>query len=281
MPFYVIFMTFSFVPILRAFEISFTNWRGIRGGDWVGLANYELLLRDPSFWQALQNTFAVWVIATPILTFGGLLLAIALDQPWLRGRNILRLAFFLPVITSLVVSGLVFLLVLDPDFGPLGVITKGLGISPLNVQVDTRAAVPAIAMITIWRWLGWNMVIMLAGLQTLSQEVLEASIVDGANFVQRFFFIILPMMRPIIVFVTVLSTIGIFNLFDEPFMLFGRSGGPQQAGLLVGPYIYRIGFEQFNFGYASAIAYVIAAMVFLMSLLQIYYTYQLEERRQK
>lgn len=276
LPFYIVFMTFSFIPILRAFQISFTDWQGMRGGSWVGLDNYDLLLNDPSFWQSLRNTVTLWIIATPILTFGSLFLAVVLNQAWLRGRYLLRLAFLLPIVTSLVVSGLAFLLLLDPDYGPLGVVTEFLGLEPLNIKVDTRAAIPALVMITVWRWLGWNMVIMLAGLQTLSQEVLEASVVDGAGFFRRLWYIILPMMRPIIVFATVLSTIGMFNLFDEPFMLFGGSGGPQQSGLLLGPYLYRIGFERFNFGYASAMAYVIAAMIFVMSLAQVYYTARLE-----
>jgi ABC-type sugar transport system permease subunit len=268
LPFYIIFIVFSLFPILRAFFLSFTDWRGVRGGEWIGLRNYDVLLGDPSFWHAVQNTVLVWLLAVPVLTFGGLVLAAILNQKWIKGRYLIRLSIFSPVVVSLVVAGVVFLLILDPDFGPFGAIARAFGWASLNITTDQGAAVPAIAMVTIWRWLGWNMVIMLAGLQTIPTEIEEAAIVDGASPRQTFFYITVPMMRPVIVFATVLSTIGTFNLFDEPFVLFGRSGGPGEAGLMLGTYIYRSAFEFFQFGFSSASAYVVATIVFIASLIQ-------------
>ena len=137
MPFYIIFIVFSLFPILRAFFLSFTDWRGVRGGEWIGLRNYDVLLSDPSFWHAVQNTVLVWLLAVPLLTFGGLALAVILNQKWIKGRYLIRLSIFSPVVVSLVVAGVVFLLILDPDFGPLGPMARGFGWAPLNITTPS------------------------------------------------------------------------------------------------------------------------------------------------
>jgi lactose/L-arabinose transport system permease protein len=267
-PFYFIFIVFNLYPILSSFLLSFTNQRGIRPGDFVGLDNYIFLLNDDSFWQAVGNTLKVWVLVVPALAFGSLALAIIVNQRWLAGRYTFRLMIFSPVVVSLVVAGTMFLVLLDPDYGPLARLLAPFGIRGINLTTDQWASIPVIALVTIWRWIGWNMVIMLAALQTIPIEISEAALVDGASSWQRFRYITLPLMRPVIIFIMILSTIGTFNQFDEPFILFGRNAGPGQSALMLGPFIYRTNFDFLNFGYGSAVAYVVTVVVFLASVAQ-------------
>lgn len=267
-PFLVLFGVFGAFAIAMSLGLSFTNWKGVAGGDFVGLDNYLRLVQDPSFRKALAHTAAVWCLTVPVLSFGGLALAWLLQSRLVRMKTLLRTLFFLPVFPSLVVTGIVFLLLLDPSYGLPNLALRELGLAPINIRVDPAVSVPLIAVIVIWRWLGYNMVIHLAGLQALSPDVLQAARVDGAGPWRLFWHVVMPMSKPMLLFTTVLSTIGVFNLFDEPYILFGSQGGPQEAGLMVGPLMFREAFENFNLGYASAIAYALTVIVFVASMIQ-------------
>lgn len=268
-PFLVLFAVFGLFAILASFGLSFTNWSGIMGGSFVGLDNYARLLKDASFQRAFLHTVALWFLTVPLLSFGGLAMAWFLESRLVRFKQIFRLAFFLPVLPSLVVVGILFLLLLDPQYGLPNLALRSLGIPSLNIKANEAAAVPILALVVIWRWFGYNMTIHLAGLQALSRETLQAARLDGANSWHVFWRVVVPMSKPILLFTSVLSTIGIFNLFDEPYVLYGTQGGPGEAGLTLGTYLYRQAFENFNLGYASAIAYTIAIVVFIVSFIQI------------
>lgn len=268
-PFFVVFGIFGLFAVIASLGLSFTDWQGVQGGTFVGVENYQRALADESFRRAVANTAAVWILTVPILSFGGLALAWSLESKLVRFKSLLRTVFFLPVLPSLVVVGITFLLLLDPQYGLPNIALQRLGISPINLHTDAFAAIPVLSLVVLWRWLGFNMVIQLAGLQSLSHEVLESARIDGASEWQLFWRMVVPMSKPVLVFAFVNSTIGTFNLFDEPYMLFGTQGGPGEAGLVVGTLLFREAFEFFHLGYASAIAYGLAIVVFVFSLLQL------------
>ncbi|GHJ15923.1 MULTISPECIES: carbohydrate ABC transporter permease [unclassified Micromonospora] len=268
-PFFVVFVAFQLAAMVVSLGMSLTDWKGAIGGQFVGLGNYAALFGDPAFLKALWHTLVIWVLTVPVLTFGGLFLAHLLNGAMVKAKPLLRVLLFLPVLPSLVVVGVVFLLLLDPVFGLPNIILARLGLPIVDLRNDPSTALPVLSLVVIWRWLGYNVTIHLAGLQALPRDVFESARVDGANAWQTFWRVLVPMSKPTLVFVTIMSTIGIFNLFDEPYVLFGSEAGPAQAGLTLGVYMYKQGFEFFNLGYASAISYSIAALVFVASLIQL------------
>lgn len=268
-PFFIIFAVFSLYAICNSFYLSFTNQQGVAGGKLVGFANYIRLFKDDSYHHALTNTAQMWLLTVPILSLGSLAVAWMIQSPLVRLQAFIRGALFLPVVPSIVVSAITILLLLDPDFGLPNLLIQKLGFPALNIRAQQSAAVPVLALVVIWRWFGYNVVIHAAGLQSLSTSVLEAARIDGANAWQIFWCVVVPMSRPMIVFTLIASTIGVFNLFDEPYVMFGTGGGPAESGLLPGPLLYRTGFSEFRLGYASAMAYALAVIVFIASLFQL------------
>lgn len=269
LPFFVLFGVFGAFPMIFSGVVSLFRWRGLSTGEFVGLTNYINLMRDPSFLRSVSNTAFIWLGNVPPMLFLALVLATVLNSAMLRFKGIFRTIFYLPIITSLVVAGLVFSLILDPDYGLVNNLLVAVGLNPVNWLADPTWSKPAVIITVLWRWTGYNMAIMLAGLQSIDPELYEAAQVDGASGIQKFWRITVPLMKPIIVFTMILSTIGTINLFDEVFMLFRQSGGVGESALTPGLLLYRSGFEFLNFGYASAIAYVITILTFVLSLIQL------------
>ncbi|MFN8453479.1 MAG: sugar ABC transporter permease [Anaerolineae bacterium] len=198
-----------------------------------------------------------------------LVLAVIVNSKLIKWRNAYRGFIFLPVLTSLVVASLVFTILFDPRNGFMTSLLSYISIQIPDFRTTRYLAIPAIAGITLWRWTGYVMVIQLAGLQTLPEAVLDAAKLDGAIGLKGLFYITIPLLRPVLIFTTILITIGVFNLFDEPFVLYGTKGGPGGAGLVLGTLVYRNAFEFFKLGYASSIAYVVAGLIFAASLIQL------------
>lgn len=268
-PFFVVFVLFALLAIVASLALSFTDWQGVGGGSWVGLANYERLADDQSFRRAVLNTGLIWVLTVPILSFGSLALAWILESKLVPLRAVFRTVYFLPVLPSLVVVGITFLLLLDPQYGLPNIALQNLGLPVVNIKTDSAVAVPVLSLVIIWRWIGFNIIIQLAGLQSLGRDTIDAARLDRASEWQLFWRIVVPMSKPVLVFAFINSTIGTFNLFDEAYMLFGTQGGPSESGLVVGTLLFRQAFEFFHLGYASAIAYAVAIMVFVVSLIQL------------
>ncbi|WP_341954632.1 sugar ABC transporter permease [Salinibacterium sp. TMP30] len=268
-PFLLVFLVFQLGATIGSFGISLTNWKGASGGQFVGLSNYAALFADADFLSALGHTLVVWIVTVPILSFGALLLAHLLNLRATRAKSLLRTLFFLPVLPPLVVVGVLFLLLLDPVFGLPNIFLQAIGLPAIDLRNDPNVALPVLSVVIIWRWLGYNMTIHLAALQTLPTEVLESAKVDGVNAWQLFWHIVVPMSKPTLIFTAVMSSIGTFNLFDEPYVLFGPEAGPNQAGLMLGTYMFRQGFVFFNLGYASAIAYTVAIIVLIITIIQL------------
>ncbi|AQX55676.1 sugar ABC transporter permease [Priestia flexa] len=267
-PALILFALFTIYPIFSSFMLSFQT---MDAGEYsfTGLSNYKRLLEDDIFWTALGNTGIILIIQVPVMILLALVLANALNSQLLKLRGLFRVSFFLPAVTSLVAYSILFSIILQ-DEGIMNTLLGFIGIDPIQWLGDPFWAKVSIIVAMTWRWTGYNMVIFLAALQSLSHEVYEAADLDGANRFQKFFHVTVPQLKPVILFATILSTIGTLQLFDEPFNL--TKGGPADSTMTLGLYIYQNGFEYFDFGYASAVAYVVVLLVGVLTFFQFKFT---------
>jgi lactose/L-arabinose transport system permease protein len=264
-PFYLLYGGFMLYPVVYSFWLSFQDWRGQRGTVFVGLDNYGRLMADDLFWTSLLNTVVIGLMYVPLMLLLALVLAVVLNSALFRLRTFFRAAVFAPYITATVIMALVFALIYD-DQGILNSFLGLVGIGPIPWTNSTEWSKVSVAGLLLWHWTGYNMVLMLAGLQTIPHDLYEAADIDGASTVQRFLWITIPMMRPVILFTAILSTIGTFRIFAEPYILTG--GGPLNSSLTVLLYLYQQAFQGFKLGYASAMAYVVVGLVFVLSMIQ-------------
>ncbi len=270
-PFYVIFLLFGLLPAIFSLVVSLYNWHGLTFGGFSGLQNYKILFQDPDFYTALKNTAYIWIGSVPTMAFLALVLAVLLNNKLGRLRGVFRTIYFLPVVTSLVVTGLIFSQLFSGSYGLINHMLSWIHVAPINWLTTPHWMPLTLILALLWRWTGNDMVIMLAGLQSIPGELYEAAEVDGASKVQTFWRITVPMMAPMIVFDLIISTIGTFNLFAEPYVLFGARpiGGVNGAGMVMGTFLYQQGFVYFKFGYSAAIAWVIALIIFALSMVQL------------
>lgn len=269
-PFFLLFAVFGVFPLLFTFFLSFHKWDILGDREFVGFSNYvSLLTGDPLFWKAVGNTFSIWFISTVPQLITALVLAFLLNQAFLKGRGLFRLAVFMPNITSVVAVAIVFSAMFGHNYGIINYILELFGIDRINWSGSYFGTHIAISAMVFWRWVGYNTIIYLAGLQGISKDLYEAATIDGASKVQQFLYITIPQMRPIIIFTVILSTIGGMQLFAEP-LLFGRGGANQ--GLTMTLYLYEEAFNRFAFGYSSAIAWVLFLIIIMFSVLNVLIT---------
>ncbi|MBK7819973.1 MAG: sugar ABC transporter permease [Tessaracoccus sp.] len=260
------FAVLTLIPVLTLFYIAFTNWNAFGVADWVGLANFQRLLKDNSFRIAVTNTFAYALMYIPLTLVVSLGLAMLLNTK-LRGVAFFRTAAFFPYITSIVAIAMVWNILFSPEYGPINQMLRLIGLdNPPGWLTSTTWALPAVALISMWRDAGYYMILFLAGLQTIPRELYEAAQMDGANAVQRFWNVTLPGLRPTTFFVTVMMTIGSFKILDLILVL--TKGGPGQATLVISQFIFREGFERNSFGYASAAAIVLFLICITVTVVQ-------------
>lgn len=270
-PFVILFGIFLALPIIAAFALSFTSF-GLRdldnpiGTSVVGIKNYTDLLSDPKFWKSLGNTIYFVVVGVPLTLALGLVIANALSRGITRFRTVFRVGYYLPVITSIVAIAVVWRFLLNPDVGLINILLGNIGITGPNWLASSALAMPSIIAMAVWRNLGFAMVVFVAGMQAIPAMLYEAASIDGAGRWQAFRYVTLPMLRPTILFMLVITTIGYLQLFEEPFVM--TDGGPLDATLSVTMYMYQQGFEFFHQGYASAIAYVLFVIVAIVAFLQ-------------
>jgi multiple sugar transport system permease protein len=270
-PFVILFGVFLAIPILVSFALSFTsfNQRDLVnpiGTSFVGLDNYGRLLSDAKFWKSLVNTFYFVGVGVPLTLAIGLLIASALSRGITKFRTAFRVGYYLPVITSIVAIAVVWRFLLNPDIGLINVALGSIGIQGPDWLASKTLAMPSIIAMAVWRNLGFAMVVFIAGLQAIPVSLYEAASIDGAGRWSAFRYVTLPMLRPTILFMLVITTIGYLQLFEEPFVM--TDGGPLDATLSVTMYMYQQGFEFFKQGYASAIAYVLFVIVAVIAFLQ-------------
>jgi ABC-type sugar transport system permease subunit len=266
-PFFVLFAVFMVYPIAFSLWLSLHQWRGVKAMRWVGLDNYRVLLGDQLFWETMLNSAILFLVYVPLLTFLAVVLASVLNAGFLRLQGLWRALIFLPHITSMVAAGYTFRLMLDTHSGAANRALGWLGLGPVAWLDDRWWARISLGLLMIWAWLGYNTVIMLAGLQTIPPELAEAARVDGAGRVQVFRQITVPLLRPVIVFAVTLSVIGTFQMYTEPLIL--TSGGPFRSTRTPVMEIFSTTFENLKFGYAAAMSYVYFAVIVVVTLLQL------------
>ncbi len=269
-PFFILFAAFFLYPVIYSFLLSFQEQTGLSSPSWVGLQNYQALLQDERFLRSIWNTTYFALGSVFIQLPLAYLLALAFNSRYARHlTHLYRVGFFFPVLTSAVVISLIFVLVLDKDYGMLNAALQSLGLPAIPWLSSTRWAMPAVIILGVWTWTGFNAFYFLAGLQGISDEVIEAAMMDGANAVQIQTRIVIPLMRPIIMFVVIQSIIGSYSLFTQPFLL--TNGGPSDATLTMVMYLYFTGFRFFKLGYASAIGYSLVVIILALSLINLYF----------
>jgi ABC-type sugar transport system permease subunit len=269
-PFYMLFLIFGLFPIVSGFYISFFRWDGLSAMRFLGLDNYINLFQDPLFAKALGNTLFIGIISHIPILGGGLILAYILNSKLVEWKNIFRTIYFMPMVTSSVAITIIFQSLFGYNFGLINyVVIHGLGKEPLNwLSGDGSLIKAAVIVMFAWKWIGWNMVIYLAGMQGISADIYEAATIDGAGHVRIFTGITVPLLKPIILFTLIQSSIGMFNLFTEPFILTNSSfgGGTNNGGLTLMIYLLGKAPQGGNaYGYASACAYVITLMIMALS----------------
>jgi lactose/L-arabinose transport system permease protein len=265
LPAALLLIVFFGYPLAMSLLQSLTSTSG-GVTTFVGLQQYARLFADPLVAKSLGNALLILVIQVPLMIALAVGLAYLLNQTWLRFRSGFRLMTFLPAVTTLVAYAVVFRVMLATDGGAVNQLLGFAGIAPIDwLNNEWWARVALIAAIT-WRWTGYNMVIILAGLQAIPAELYEAARIDGAGRWQIFTRIVIPQLRPALVFTIVTSTIGALQLFDENYILTG--GGPNDATLTPVLYLYKVGFRQFDFGFASAIAWMLVALTAIISIVQ-------------
>ncbi len=263
------------MAVFMVYPIAKSLWMSTHAGQgtmvrFVGLGNVERLLDDPMFWRALTNTFIYLVIQVPVMIVLALVMASCLNMPNLRFRGLLRTAVFLPCVTSLVAYSVLFKSMFSYD-GIVNVMLLKLGLVDSSVPWMSDPFWARFVIITAltWRWTGYNMVFYLAAMQNIDKSIYEAARIDGISAFRRLVSITIPMLKPVILFTTITSTIGTLQLFDEVMNITG--GGPADSTLSLSLYIYNLSFKFVpNFGYAATVSYVIVVLVALLALIQFY-----------
>ncbi len=265
-PFYFLFAVFGLYPMGLSMYLSFTRWKGVGPMEFDGLINYGLILKDKVFWQSMANGVILFFLYVPIMLILALALAVILNSGKVKGYRFFRTIIFMPFITNMVAAGFTFQILLEKQNGLFNILLRFAGLPGIPWLENAWWARISLCLLIIWAWLGYNMVIMLAGLQTIPRDLTEAAQIDGASPVQAFLNITVPLMRPVILFCTITSMIGSFGLFTEVQTL--TRGGPVNATITPLVRIYGLAFGSYQFGYASAVAYTFFAMIFILTIIQ-------------
>jgi cellobiose transport system permease protein len=269
-PFYISFLIFGLFPLLAAFYLGFHKWDGMSAPEYVGLRNYgRLLTVDKFFLQSVANTLVLGLMCLVPKLILALLVAVAINSGLLRFKGFYQVVYFLPIITSPVAVAIIFLTVYGQKTGILNYLIAGVGLEPVRWLIEPWTIKPATTLLIVWHEVGWYMVIYLAGLQSIPPELYDAASVDGANSLQRFVHITLPLLAQVILFTVVIDIIGELQVFAEPFVLVGPSGGADRQGLTMAMYLFQNAFVSMKMGYASAQAYVMFALIAILSILNL------------
>ena len=265
-PFFLGLLFFIVGPVVAAFAISFTSWDLLSPPQWIGLDNYRELADDRLFWIALKNTLYFTGVSVPVTLILALGLAGLMNRK-LRGIEALRAIYFFPVTASIVAVSLLWAWMYTPDFGIINYLLSYVGIPKINWLVDPRMAMPSVIIMSVWRGLGFNIVVFLAGLQSIPRDLYEAADLDGASGWQQFRQITVPLLTPTIFFATIMAIISSFQVFDQTYIM--TQGGPGNATLTLVYQIFLNGFTYLRMGYASALSFVLFAILFVITIVQV------------
>jgi len=259
-------LVFVIVPIVTSLLMSFTDWDLINAPRWVGLTNFtDKMVHDQQFWVSLKNTFVFSLITIPLGIVAAFILALLLNQS-IRGVNLYRAAVFLPVGISMISISVIWRWILNTDLGILNYVLSLFHLQGVGWLSDENYSLLSVSAISIWKSVGFNMVILLAGLKGVPSHLYEAATIDGAGWWSRMFRITLPLVTPSLFFVSIMSVIGSFQVFDLIYST--TSGGPGDSTRVIYYWVYQNGFKFFEMGYASALAWVVFILLFVVTLLQ-------------
>lgn len=265
-PFLIFFSIFVVRAVLLATRMSFYEWKILPPTqDFLGFANFVELFADDVWWIALQNTIIFTLITVIGTTVVALIAALAVTQP-IRGKGFFQVLLYTPSLLSVGAVGLIWVWLLNNQFGVINYLLSFIGLGPFNWLGDPNLVLPALSLTTIWWGFGFPMLIFIAGLQGIPEQLYEAARIDGANGRQIFFNITLPLLRPTILFVTVTGVISHFQVYGQPFIM--TAGGPGRSSYTVIFYLYQIAWTSFRFGYGAAVAVAIAAIMAAMTAVQ-------------
>lgn len=263
---------FFVVPVAAAFILSLTDFdiyalADLRNLRFVGLQEYRQLLANPLFWQALGNTLYFVVVGVPLSIAASLSAALLLESRLARFKGMFRTALFAPVVTTLVAVAVIWRYLLHPRYGLIDYGLRQLGLPAIDWLGDPHWAMPAIILFAVWKNFGYNMIIFVAGLQTIPEDLYEAARIDGASPLARFWHVTLPGLAPVVLLVSVLTMAGYLQLFAEPYVM--TQGGPGQSTVSVLYFMYEQGFKWWNLGTASAVAFLLFILVLAVTLAQL------------
>lgn len=262
-------VVFLFIPLIAAVYLSFTSYDLVTAPEWVGTENYNQLFSDPLFWRGLRNSF-IYLVVTPILIVLSIALAIVVNRR-LRGIDVFRTLYYIPAVTSVVAVGMIFEFVFAEPAGLINGALLSLGWidRPINFLTHPDYTLISIMFVTIWRGIGFYMVIFLSALQAVPDELYEAAAIDGANKFQQHLHVTIPGIRPAIIFVAIISSISALKVFEEIFIMTDGSAGLLDSALTLMFYLYRQGFVNLELGYASAIAVVFSIITLALSIVNL------------
>ena len=264
---------FFFLPVAASFLLSVTDFDIYAVGDlsnarFIGLRNYAELVRNPLFWTAVRNTFYFALVGGPLTVAVSLAAALLVNAKVVRFRSFFRTIYFVPFVTTLVAVAIVWRYLYNPQYGLLNYVLGLVGIDPVNWLGDPKWAMPAIILLAIWKNFGYHMLIFIAGLQAIPDELYEAAELDGAGAIRRFWHVTLPMLAPTFFFVGVVTMIGYFQLFAEPYVM--TLGGPLRSTTSLVLLMYEEGFRWWRMGVAAAIAFVLFVLILGWTILQLW-----------
>lgn len=262
----VLILLFQVIPCFWGIGLSFFRYDGINSAQWVGTDNYRRLMADPTVGASLLVTVKYAFGAVPLSLIAGLLIALALDEKWFRGKTLARTLFFMPNVISLVAVAFVWEWLLNPKFGIVNTLLQGIGITGPTWLSDPRTALWCIILIQVWHGLGFAVIVFLAGLQGIPEVYYEAARLDGATRRQQIQHVTLPLLMPTVMFLSIMGFIGAFQVFQSVFMMTG--GGPTDSTRVIVFYLWQVAFDRIELGYASAIAVVIFVAVMALTIVQ-------------
>lgn len=267
-PFFILFLIFGLFPMIFSFYLGFQRWNGLGEMEFIGIQNFKWILTDRIFWTSLYNTIIMWILGTMPQLVIGIVLAYALNSTLIKLKGFFRVSVFMPYVTSTVAVAIVFGVMFNSqDFGLMNNILSLFGFDSVSWETSNWGVKIAISTMVFWRWIGYNTIIYLAGLQGIPNELYEAAEIDGATVWQKIFYVSLPMLRPIVIFLVFTTTIGALQLFTEPLIFLGR--GAREEGITVVLYLYREAFNNQAFGPASATAIVLFIIIILLSTINV------------
>lgn len=264
-PFFIIFIAFGLYPLLYALRLSFTSWHGAGEPEFIGLENYSFLLTNDYFWNSIRNSAVLWLLIVPLQTLTAILAATLLSRQ-IRFRSFFRVVFMIPYLVPLVAVAQVWLILFDKSFGAVNVILQLFGIAPIGWLTTGTWAKPTMALLVFWKGCGFAVLIMLAAIQNIPVDVYESAMLDGANGRQQFFRITIPLMRRSIVFFMIISTLGILQMFAEPYVL--TKGGPFNSTMTAGFALYRY-TQNLDLGTGAANSFLLMIIVVVLSLIML------------